>query len=144
MESLEPRLALAVYTVTNGNDSGPGSQRTAVEAATNSAGVADTIRFAAGVTDIRLTSGSLNVNDIARTTIQATGVTIRRATATGVPQFSIFEVGGNPSLVGGRLTGGHGIAGLGGGAVLGLGTVKLDGVTIVIVVPLMSSVPPVN
>ena len=131
MESLEPRLALAVYTVTNGNDSGPGSLRTAVEASASSSGVADTIRFAAGVTDVRLTSASLSVSDSTRTTIQATGVTIRRATASTVPLFSIFFVGGNLSLVGGRLSGGHSNAGLGGGAVLGFGTVKLDGVTIV-------------
>ena len=131
IESLEPRLALAVYTVTNGNDSGPGSLRTAVEAATSSIGVADTIRFASGVTDIRLTSASLDIGDSARTTIQATGVTIRRATTVDVPLFSIFVVEGNLSLVGGRLTGGHGSAGLGGGALLGMGTVKLDGVTIV-------------
>jgi len=124
-------LALAVYTVTNGNDSGPGSLRTAVEAATSSIGVADTIRFASGVTDIRLTSASLDIGDSARTTIQATGVTIRRATTVDVPLFSIFVVEGNLSLVGGRLTGGHGSAGLGGGALLGMGTVKLDGVTIV-------------
>src|SRR4029077_8653462 len=47
----------ATITVTNGNDSGPGSLRQAVSGASNG----DVIQFAPGVTNITLTSGQIAI-----------------------------------------------------------------------------------
>ena len=83
-ESLENRIVLATFFVTNGNDSGAGSLRQAIADANTLAG-ADTIEFN-GVTNVTLTSGQLSVTG---------SVTIDGASA-GATKVTVTRGGGAP------------------------------------------------
>ncbi len=79
----------ATITVTSGGDSGSGTLRAALAAASSG----DTITFAPSVTDIELTSGELSVS----TGVTITGpgadvLTVRRSSAGGTPSFRIFMI----------------------------------------------------
>ncbi|MEA5467727.1 CHAT domain-containing protein [Spirulina sp. 06S082] len=88
LENYQGRLA--VYTATNGNDTGSGSLRNAIGLANGDA-IADEIRFS-GVTSVNLTSGSLGINTgNLKITGGNTNVTIQRSAAT---EFRIFNVTG--------------------------------------------------
>jgi hypothetical protein len=64
LEALEDRALPSTFTVTNTNDSGPGSLRAEVAAANLDSPGPDTINFAKGVHGtIVLTSGELLIND---------------------------------------------------------------------------------
>jgi hypothetical protein len=77
----------ATITVTNGNDSGPGSLRHAILSASSG----DTINFAACLTAVILTSGELVVNkNLTITGLFAHRVTVRRS--THAREFRIFHI----------------------------------------------------
>jgi hypothetical protein len=83
-----------MLTVTNGNDSGPGSLRQAIAAAASG----DTITFADGVATVMLTSDQLTIND--NLTIDGgDGVIIERSSAAGTPAFRIFALSGSDTEV---------------------------------------------
>jgi hypothetical protein len=85
----------AVFTVTNTNDSGPGSLRAAIEAANANAG-ADEIVFADGVGDsITLSSTLSKVTDPAGLTIDGGG----DVTVSGNDAVKVFVVGQGARLV---------------------------------------------
>ncbi len=62
LEKLEDRHLMAALVVTNGNDSGVGSLRAAIEIANNNR-EKDTINFAEGVTEVMLTSNTLSLKE---------------------------------------------------------------------------------
>ena len=66
IESLEARRLMAVFTVTNTGDSGPGSLRAAIEQSNNTPGL-DTIAFNIAASDktIRVASGLPSIYDAA-------------------------------------------------------------------------------
>ena len=101
MEALEDRRMLAVFTVTNLNDSGAGSLRDAIARANSLAGH-DGINFSVAGT-IGLTSGELNVNDTL--TLDGPGITIDARQNSRVLRFSNST--GNLTLQGLTLTGGR-------------------------------------
>ena len=77
----------ATITVTNGNDSGPGSLRRAVIFASPG----DTINFAPSVTAVNLTSGELVIDkNLTITGLFADRVTVQRS--TNAPPFRIFHI----------------------------------------------------
>ena len=108
-----PAPALATtLTVTNGDDSGAGSLRATIDAA--SAG--DTIVFANGVTTVTLTTTQLVIAK--NLTIQGSGVggvTITRSSAGGTPNFRIVQVDGGVTATLTGLTISNGHADYGGG-----------------------------
>ncbi|MGE0758676.1 MAG: choice-of-anchor Q domain-containing protein [Pirellulaceae bacterium] len=114
-ETLETRRVLATFVVTSGDDSGSGSLREAVALA-NADAAHDTIEFA-GVTDVSLTSGQLELNsDVTIAGPDGGTVTIARSTAVGTPEFRIFQTGlgttvelANLTLTGGRADFGGGV-----------------------------------
>ncbi|MEM9543098.1 MAG: DUF4347 domain-containing protein [Cyanobacteria bacterium P01_E01_bin.42] len=81
---------LAIFTATNGNDTGTGSLREAIADANGSTG-ADEIRFS-GVTLVDLTSGELGITDELTITGGTTNVTVQRN--AGAADFRIFNVTG--------------------------------------------------
>jgi hypothetical protein len=87
----------ATIEVTNGNDSGPGSLRDAIEDA-NTNGEADTITFAPDLTTVTLTDGQLTIS--ADLTIDGgAGVTVERSNEGGTLNFRIFQItGGDVTL----------------------------------------------
>ncbi|WP_204104190.1 MULTISPECIES: CHAT domain-containing protein, partial [Spirulina sp. CCY15215] len=90
---------LAIFTVTDGSDSGSGTLREAIAFA-NAVG-ADEIRFS-GVTLVDLTSGELGISDELTITGQATNVTVQRNTGAGT--FRIFNVMGGATTTFNNLT----------------------------------------
>ena len=78
----------ATLTVTNGNDSGPGSLRQAILDASPSGG--DTINFAAGVTTVVLTSGELLINK--NLTILGPGPNVLTVERAAIGDFRIFHI----------------------------------------------------
>ncbi|MDJ1183026.1 Calx-beta domain-containing protein [Roseofilum casamattae] len=91
---------LAIFHVTNGNDSGAGSLRQAISDANAAAG-ADEIRFN-GVTAIDLTSAELAISDELTITGETTNITVERNAAAG--DFRIFNVTGGVATTFDRLT----------------------------------------
>ena len=96
VESLEPRIALAVFTVANANDTGPGSLRQAILSA-NQATSADEIDFDpvffATPRTISLLSALPQISGTAPLTITGPGsqlLTVRRSTTTQ-PVFGVFS-----------------------------------------------------
>ncbi len=105
-------MLATTLTVTNGDDSGAGSLRATIDAA--SAG--DTIVFANGVTTVTLTTTQLVIAK--NLTIQGSGVggvTITRSSAGGTPNFRIVQVDGGVTATLTGLTISNGHADYGGG-----------------------------
>jgi hypothetical protein len=96
LEALEARDVPAVLTVTNLNDSGPGSLRDAIAAANADPSAADTIVFAPGLTGtITLTSGQLTVTG----PVTITGPGSGKLTIDGNHQSRILQLdNGSTSL----------------------------------------------
>lgn len=121
-------VALATLTVTNTNDSGPGSLRQAILTANSG----DTINFSLPAGSIiTLTSGELLIQNKSLTILGpgAHELTIQRSTATGTPQFRIFHVASNSgsftvSISGLTIT--NGIASSGGGGLENEGATILN------------------
>jgi hypothetical protein len=101
----------ATITVTNGNDSGPGSLRHAILSASSG----DTINFAPCLTAVTLTSGGLIINkDLTITGPTAGRLTVQRS--ADAPYFRIFYI--RPRTVSVSLSGltiSNGVSGDGGG-----------------------------
>ena len=80
----------ATITVTNGNDSGPGSLRQAIVNASSG----DTINFAPSIRTVNLTSGQLVIDkNLTVTGPGANRLTVQRS--TGGPDFRIFNITSN-------------------------------------------------
>jgi hypothetical protein len=116
----------AVLTVTNTNDSGTGSLRDTIAAATNG----DTIQFDAALNGQAITLTSAQILIDKNLTINGPGanqLTVQRSTANGTPAFRIIDIsldnfsGGSVTLTG--LTLANGNASQGGGGVSFSGTV---------------------
>ena len=111
---------LAVFTASNGDDSGAGSLRQAITDANNTAG-GDEIRFATGLTLVTLTTAQLDIDTTNGTlTIDgdfngASNVVVERD-AAGMAEFRIFDITGNNDVTFDALTVRNGkTAGRGGG-----------------------------
>lgn len=120
-----PSVYAATFTVTTGDDSGPGSLRQAISDA-NATPAADTIVFD-GVSTITLTSGQITIS--ADLSIEGgDGVTIQR---TSDNLFRLFEIPTDTvvTINNATLTGGGN--GLGGGAFRNRGTLRVIGCTFV-------------
>ena len=78
-------------SVTNGNDSGPGSLRQAIVDASSG----DTITFDSGVSTVTLTSAQLTISTTLTIDGGTTGVTIERSDEAGTPDFRIFDITGD-------------------------------------------------
>ena len=112
----------AILVVTNTNDSGTGSLRDTIAAASDG----DTIQFDAALNGqtITLTSATLLISK--NLTVDgpgATQLTVQRSTANGTPAFGIFEIGGDVTIAG--LTIANGNAEAGGGISSGGGSVTI-------------------
>src|SRR5205823_3937951 len=87
--SIAPRASAITRTVTNLNDSGPGSLRAQIAAS----GPGDTINFSVSLPNtITLTSGELLIDK--NLTINGPGagsLTVARSSAGGTPDFRIFN-----------------------------------------------------
>jgi parallel beta-helix repeat protein len=127
--ALEGRALLSTLTVSNTDDSGPGSLRAAV-AQTNSDGGGDTIVFSSLFTTpqtITLPSGQLELTGTSGTTI-ITGPGAKLLTVSGNNASRIFEVEGASAAISGlTITGGQ--ADRGAGLLNQGGTVSVTGVT---------------
>ncbi|MBX7220780.1 MAG: right-handed parallel beta-helix repeat-containing protein [Blastocatellia bacterium] len=121
--SLTP--STCTQTVTNGNDSGPGSLRDAI-ANVCTGGL---ITFQAGVTTVNLTSTQLFINKTLTIDGGVSGVTVTRM--VGSPNFRIFLVNSGTAAVLRNLTVSNGnlSSGTGGGFLVG-GTLMLTNCTI--------------
>ena len=119
----------ATITVTNGNDSGPGSLRQAILDASSG----DTINFASGVTTVTLTSGELVVDK--NVTIAGPGAN-RLTITTKPPEFVSFRVfnisssAATVSISGITISNGFTQEGPGGGGILSAGVLTLTGCTV--------------
>jgi hypothetical protein len=113
-ESLESRLLLSTFTVTNVNDSGSGSFRQAIIDSLN-APTSDQIVFDANVFSVpRVISLQSSLPDLIGTTLQIIGpgsslLTIHRDAAA--PRFGIFRSGLLLTLSGMTISGGDGFGG---------------------------------
>jgi hypothetical protein len=130
------RVASAeTFIVTNTDDSGVGSLREAIELANSAAGD-DTIDFALdpGATiDLISPLPNLTTNIELDNGTGASGLTVRRSTAVGTPEFRIFYVGPGSTVVIDGLTisnGGLAIPEDGGGIYNDWGTVTLNDSTV--------------
>jgi hypothetical protein len=111
LEALEDRSLPSTFTVTNLNDSGPGSLRAAVLAANAHPGP-DTINFKPGLTGtIKLTSGELAVTD----SVNIQGPGALQITVSGNHASRIFDISGGASVQISGLTVANGLASQGGG-----------------------------
>ena len=117
---------LAIFTVTNGSDSGAGSLREAIEDANATAG-ADEIRFN-GVSAIDLMSGELTITDKLTINGQTTNVRIERN--AGATDFRIFNVTGGATTTFENVTVANGTTADNGGGILSSGEVNLIGSTV--------------
>jgi filamentous hemagglutinin family protein len=118
---------LAVFTVTDGGDSGIGTLRQAISD-TNVAIGADEIRFS-GVTLVDLTSGELGIIDNLTITGGTTNVTVQRNTGSG--NFRIFNVAGGITTTFDNLVVRNGqVVGNGGGIYAANSTVNLTNSTV--------------
>jgi hypothetical protein len=119
----------ATITVTNGNDSGAGSLRQAIIAASPG----DTINFAPSVTTVTLTSGELVIDkNLTITGPGANRLTVQRSPPNG-PQFRIFRISSSAVTVSiSGITISHGFLedGPGGGGIFSAGVLTLTDCTI--------------
>jgi hypothetical protein len=131
--SLESRELLSQLTVSNINDSGPGSLRAAVVQA-NSDGGGDTITFSSLFNEpqtIALTSGELQLTGGATTTITGPGANL--LTISGGGQSRVLYVDFSSAALSGLTISGGSVASsdFGGGGVLSVGsTLTLTNVTV--------------
>lgn len=120
--------AAATITVTNGNDSGAGSLRQAIIAASPG----DTINFAPSVTTVTLTSGELVIDkNLTITGPGANRLTVQRS--TNAPQSRIFHISSSTATVsisGITISNGWAQDGPGGGGILSVGVLTLTDCTI--------------
>ncbi len=86
VEALEDRCLLSTLTVVNNNDSGPGSLRSALASAARG----DTVDFAAGISNITLTSGELAITQ--SLTITGPGASV--LTLSGNNTSRVFNISG--------------------------------------------------
>ncbi|NEO84560.1 MAG: CHAT domain-containing protein [Spirulina sp. SIO3F2] len=118
---------LAVYTV------GTATQ-TALETAITSAngnGQFDTIYFAPGVTSITLTSALSTISEDLKITGNGINVTIERSSASGTPNFRIFDISATNATIQNLTIQNGSVSGTGGGVNhTGTGTLTLNNVNI--------------
>jgi hypothetical protein len=118
----------ATITVTNGNDSGAGSLRQAI----NAASPGDTINFAPSVTTVNLTSGELVINK----NLTITGPGANRLTVQvndNVISVRVFNISSSTVTVcisGITISNGNAFDGSGGGGILSAGVLTLTDCTI--------------
>ena len=115
----------AILIVTNANDSGAGSLRDTIAAATQG----DTIQFDAALNGqaITLTSGQLVIGkNLTITGPGASQLTVQRSTANGTPAFRIFEISNNVTLAGLTIANGNTSESGGGIFFVGLGLTIAD------------------
>jgi hypothetical protein len=126
LDALEDRFLLSTITVTNTNDSGPGSLRSAILNAPSGA----TINFAANLDGqtIGLTSGQLAL----RKNLTITGPGADRLTVSGTNTSRVFDIqSATVALSGLTITGGNAGLFAGGGILItSTGSLALDGDTI--------------
>jgi hypothetical protein len=116
----------ATITVTNGNDSGPGSLRQAVLNASSG----DTINFAPSVTNVTLTSGELVIDkNLIITGPGANRLTVQVGTAINARVFNITSSTVTVSISGITISNGHAEYDSGGG-ILNAGALTLTDCTI--------------
>ncbi|RDB04270.1 choice-of-anchor Q domain-containing protein, partial [Runella aurantiaca] len=109
----------ATLTVTNGNDSGSGSLRNQIAAATSG----DVIVFASGVTTVNLTSGEIAFGKTLTIDGGASGVTINRLSGN----FRLFNISsGTVTFTRINLTNGNTTDANGGGAIAASSSVTLN------------------
>src|SRR5436305_4164131 len=93
--AMATQTGAATITVTNTNDSGPGSLRQAIFNASSG----DTITFAPSVTTVTLTSGELVIDkNLTITGPGANRLTVQRSPPNG-PPFRIFRISSSPVTV---------------------------------------------
>ena len=126
LDALEDRFLLSTITVTNTNDSGPGSLRSAILNAPSGA----TINFAANLDGqtIGLTSGQLAL----RKNLTITGPGADRLTVSGTNTSRVFDIQSATVAISGlSITGGYAGLSAGGGILItSTGSLALDGDTI--------------
>ncbi|HKB42442.1 MAG TPA: hypothetical protein VKD72_38805, partial [Gemmataceae bacterium] len=114
VEALEDRWLPSTFTVLNTADSGPGSLRAAITAASSG----DTINFAAALSHktITLTSGQLVINK----NLDIEGLGANRLTVSGNSSSRVFDIsnGATVTLAGLTIANGATVGGLGGGGIL--------------------------
>jgi hypothetical protein len=141
IESMEPRVLMSTYVVSNTNDSGAGSLRAAVLDASSNAGD-DTITFDPSVFTvgashtINLTGGELQIADITGiTAIIAPAETSLTLDGGRITRIFRVDAGASLELQGLRLVNGNGSGGSGifsfgfGGAILNFGNLDLQNCT---------------
>ena len=117
---------LAIFTVTDGGDTGAGTLRQAISDANGLVG-ADEIRFS-GVTLVDLTSAELGISDELTITGGATNVRVQRNAGAG--NFRIFNVTGGATTTFDNLTITNGRTGDRGGGIQSNGEVNLTRSTV--------------
>jgi hypothetical protein len=131
--ALEGRALLSTLTVSNTNDSGPGSLRAAVNQADTDRG-GDTIVFSSMFNADRvigLTSGELVLDTPETTTITGPGASL--LSISGLGQSRVFEISGRAQLSGLTITGGNTENDINdsiGGGILNTGTLTLTDVVV--------------
>ncbi|MEM7312390.1 MAG: choice-of-anchor Q domain-containing protein, partial [Planctomycetota bacterium] len=99
VEGLENRRMLATFMVTNTNDSGDGSLRSAIQLSNTTPGL-DTIQFDAALSDetINLTSGQIQITQVVKIDGQDRNVTIDASGSDSTPEVAdgqgsrVFEI----------------------------------------------------
>lgn len=112
-----PALPFTQWTVTNGNDTGSGSLRSAI----SSAAAGDTIIFSSGVTTVALTSGELLIDKSLTIDGGTAGVTITRSSGT----FRIFNISSGTVALNKLTISGNTASSNGGGFYMAAGALNL-------------------
>jgi hypothetical protein len=121
VEQLDDRVVPSTFTVSNLDDSGPGSLRAAVAGANANPG-ADVIAFAPGLRGtIALTSGELSITD----SVSIDGSGADELAVSGSDLSRVFNIGSGAAVSIDDLTVTHGHGLLRGGGILNAGTLTL-------------------